>query len=77
MIRCRKSDRLTFRHRFRFRSVDDSHEGTLHGGLSPDRSRTLSRFDDVGADVRLSARLANLVDEDANTAEGDPVPVLD
>ena len=38
--------------------MDDSHEGTLHSRLNPGGSRTLSRFDDVGADVRLRARLA-------------------
>ena len=56
--------------------MDASHEGTLHGRLSPGGSRTLSRLDDVGADVRLRAQLADLADEDVNSAEGDPVPVL-
>ena len=56
--------------------MDASHEGTLHGRLSPSRSRTLSRLDDVGADVRLKARLADLADEDVDSAEGDLVPVL-
>ena len=37
----------------------------------------LSRLDDVGAGVRLRARFADLADEDVNSAEGDPVPVLD
>ena len=36
----------------------------------------LSRLDDGSADVRLRARLADLADEDVNSAEGDPVPVL-
>ena len=40
------------------------------------QSRTLSRLDDVGADVRLRARFADLADEDVDSAEGDPVPVL-
>ena len=57
-------------------SVDDSHEGTLHDRLNPGKSRTLSRLDDVGADVRLRARLVDLADEDVDCAEGDPVPVL-
>ena len=48
----------------------------LHGGLSPGGSRTLSRLDDVGSDVWLRARLADLADEDVDSAEGDPVPVL-
>ena len=53
-----------------------SHEGTLHGGLSSGESRTLSRLDDVGADVRFRAQPANLADEDVDSAEGDPVPLL-
>ena len=57
--------------------MDDSHEGTLHGRLNPGRSRTLSRLDDVGADVRLRARFADLANENVDAAEGDPVPVLD
>ena len=56
--------------------MDASHGGTLHSGLSPGGSRGLSRLDDVGADVRLRARLADLADEDVNSAEGDLVPVL-
>ena len=56
--------------------MDASHEGTLHDRLSLGGSRTLSRFDDVGADVRLRAQLANFADEDVDSAEGDPVPVL-
>ena len=53
-----------------------SYERTLHGGLNPGRTRTLSRLDEVGAVVRLRARLTNPVDEDMDSAEGDPVPVL-
>ena len=56
--------------------MDESHEGMFHGGLNSGGSRTLSRLDDVGADVRLRARFADLADEDVNSAEGDPVPVL-
>ena len=56
--------------------MDASHEGMLHGGLSSGRSRVLSHLDDVGADVRLRARLANPADEDVDSAKGDPVPIL-
>ena len=56
--------------------MDKSHEGTIHGGPNPGESRTLSRLDDVSADVRLRARFADLADEDVDSAEGDPVPVL-
>ena len=56
--------------------MDESHEGTIHGRPNPGGSRTLSRFDDVGADVRLRARFADLANEDVNTAEGDPIPIL-
>ena len=48
-----------------------------HGRLSPDGSHALSRLDEVGADVRLRARLADPPDEDMDSAKGDPVPVLD
>ena len=54
--------------------MDASHESTLQGRQSPGGSRTLSRLDDVGADVRLRGRLADLVDEDVDSTEGDPVP---
>ena len=57
--------------------MDDSHEGTLHDRLDPGRSRTLSCFDEVGADVRLGARFADLANENVYAAKGDPVPVLD
>ena len=56
--------------------MDAFDEGTLHSRQSPGGSRTLSRLDEVGADVRLRARLANPADEDVDSAEGDPVPVL-
>ena len=56
--------------------MDESHEGTFHGELNSGGSRTLSHLDDIGADVRLRARLANLADEDVDSAEGDPVPIL-
>ena len=58
------------------RSVDDSNEGTLHGRFSLGRSRTLSRFDEVGADVRLRPRLTDLADENVYATKGDPVPKL-
>src|SRR3954464_5269548 len=56
--------------------MDDSHEGTLHGRFNLGRSCTLSRLDEVGADVRLRARFTDLADEDVYAAKGDPVPVL-
>ena len=56
--------------------MDASHENTLQGGQSPGGSRTLSRLDEVGADVRLRARLADLANENVDSAKGDPVPVL-
>ena len=56
--------------------MNASHEGMLHSRRSPGRSRTLSHLDNVGADVRLWARLAELADEDVDSAEGEPVPVL-
>ena len=56
--------------------MDISHKGMFHGRLNPGGYRTLSRLDDVGADVRLRARFADLADEDVNSTEGDPVPVL-
>ena len=69
--------RLTPRHRaFQFSPMDASNKGTLHGGLNPDGSRMLSHLDDFSADVRLSARFADLADEDMDSTEGDPVPVL-
>ena len=70
---------LTARHRsfFNFRPMDETNKGTSHGGLNPGGSCTLSRFDDVGADVRLRARFTDLANEDMDSAEGDTVPVLD
>ena len=58
-------------------SVDDSNEDTLHGRFSLGRSRTLSRLDKVGVDVRLRPRLTNLADKNVYATKGDPVPVLD
>ena len=48
--------------------MDTSYELTLHGGLNLGRTRMLSRFDEVGADVRLRAQFADLADEDMNSA---------
>ena len=56
--------------------MDASHESTLQGRQSPGRSSTLSRLDEIGAEIRLRARLTNLANENMNSAEGDPVPVL-
>ena len=52
-------------------------QGTLHDRLDPGRSCTLNRFDEVGADVRLRARFADLANENVYATKGDPVPVLD
>ena len=57
--------------------MDTSYERMLHGGLNPVWTRTLSRLDKVGADVRLRAQFTDLADEDMNSTEGNPVPVLD
>ena len=57
--------------------MDESYKRTLHGRLNPDRACTLSRLDEVGGDVRLRARFADLVDEDMDSTKGDPVPILD
>ena len=56
--------------------MDTSYECTLHGGLNPGWTRTLSRLDEVGAYVQLRARFVDLANEDMNSAGGDPVPVL-
>ena len=58
-------------------SMHCSNEDVLHGGLNPGESRTLSRLDDVGEDVRLRSRFVDLADEDVDAAEGDLVPVFD
>ena len=56
--------------------MDASHESMLQDRQSPGGSCTLSRLDEIGAEIRLRARLTNLANEDMNSAEGDPVPVL-
>ena len=66
-----------FRSFRKFLSVDAAHEGTPHDRLSPGLPRTLSRLDEVGADVRLRARFTDLANENVYAAEGDPIPVLD
>ena len=57
--------------------MDAAYESMLHNRLNTGRSGALSRFDEVGVDVRLRTRLADPADEDVNSAEGDSVPVLD
>ena len=57
--------------------MDDTHENMPCLGLNQRRTYTMSRFDDVGADVRLRGRFADLADEDMNPTEGDLVSVLD
>ena len=56
--------------------MDASYEGMLHDRLNTGGPRALSHFDEVGVDVRLRARFTDPADEDMNSAEGDPVPVL-
>ena len=56
--------------------MDTSYERTLRGGLNPGWTRMLSRLGEVGADVRLRARFADLANENMNATKGDPVPVL-
>src|SRR3982750_3843850 len=56
--------------------MDETHEGVLHSGLNLGGPCTLSRLDDVGAGIRLRARFTDLADEDVDSAEGDPVPIL-
>ena len=59
------------------RSMDDTYENMPCLGLNRRRTCTPSRFDDVGADVRLGGRFADIADEDVNPTKGDPVPVFD
>ena len=51
-----------------------SHKGMLRGRLSSGGSRTLSCLGDVGEDDRLRAQLADLADEDVDSAEGTRYP---
>ena len=58
--------------------MDETNKGMLHSGLiGLGGSCALSRLNDVGAGVRLRLRLIDLADENMDSAEGDPVPVLD
>ena len=57
--------------------MDAAYEGMLHDRLNTGGPRALCCFDEVGVDVRLRAQFADPADEDMNSAEGDPVPVLD
>ena len=56
--------------------MDTSHKSMLQGRQGPGGSCALSRLDEIGAEIRLRARLTNLANENMNSAEGDPVPVL-
>jgi hypothetical protein len=55
----------------------EADEDMLPTGLNPGRLHAPSRLDEVGAVVRLGLGSVDLADEDVNSAEGDPVPVLD
>ena len=57
--------------------MDDTYENMPWCRLNRGRACTLSRLDDVGADVWLRAWFADLANEDVYSAKGDPVPVLD
>ena len=56
--------------------MDASHKSMLQGRRGPGGSCALSRLDEIGAEIRLRARLTNLANENMNSAEGDPVSVL-
>ena len=56
--------------------MGEPNEDVPYGWLSRGGSCMLSRLDDVGVDVRLRARLADLANEDVDSTEGDPVLVL-
>ena len=57
-------------------SMDSSHESMLQGRQGPGGSCALSSLDEISAEIRLRARLTNLANEHMNSAEGDPIPVL-
>ena len=57
--------------------MDDTYENMSCLGLNRRRTCMPSRFDDVGADVWLRGRFADLADEDVNPTKGDLVPVFD
>ena len=69
---------LTARRRsfLEFHPMDEPNKGALHGGLNPGGSCSLSHLDNVGENVRLRAWITDLANEDMDSAEGDPVPVL-
>ena len=56
--------------------MEASHKSMPYGRQGPGGSCTLSRLDEIGAEIRLKAWLTNLANEDMNCAKGDPVPVL-
>ena len=56
--------------------MDETNNGMFYSGLNLGGSCVLSLLDDVGVGVQLRARLADLANEDVDSAEGDPVPVL-
>ena len=56
--------------------MDATHKSTPYGGSCPGGPRELNRLDEVGADVRLRARLADPADEDMDSAKGYLVPIL-
>ena len=56
--------------------MNDTYEDMPYCGLNLGRACTLSRLDEVGADVWLRARFADLADEDMNSTDGGLVPVL-
>jgi hypothetical protein len=55
----------------------EADENMLPTGLNSGGLHAPSRLDEVGAVVRLRLGSADLADQDMNSAEGDPVPVLD
>ena len=57
--------------------MDAAYEGMLHDRLNTGGPGALSRFDEVGVDIRLRLLLADSANEDVNSAGGDPVPVLE
>ena len=56
--------------------MDASHESMLQGRQSPGGPCALSHLDEIGVEIRLRARLTNLANKNMDSAEGDPVPIL-
>ena len=52
--------------------MDETNKGMLRNGLNLGGLCMLSRLDDVGAGVQLRPCLADLADEDVDSAEEDP-----